>query len=75
MIGDEAQIFRSDHKDAVDFRALVADHVLLNHPNVLVTPHNAYNTIEAMHRILESSMTIIEAFANGKPQNVVHVAA
>jgi D-lactate dehydrogenase len=75
VLRDEAQIFRSRASGAVDFRALVADHALLDHPKVLVTPHNAYNTVEAMHRIVASTISIIEAFARGKPENVVYAAA
>ena len=39
--------------------------------NVIVTPHIAYNTREAIHRILETTKSNIESFVNGKIQNSV----
>jgi D-lactate dehydrogenase len=72
LIGEEAAIFHQNATpDAEDFKALVANHVLLRFPNVLVTPHNAYNTEAALQRIIETTITNIEAFANGTPQHVV----
>jgi D-lactate dehydrogenase len=50
---------------------LVANHVLLRFPNVVVTPHNAYNTESAVARIIDTTLSNIEAFARGEPQNVV----
>jgi D-lactate dehydrogenase len=68
---DEAEIFRGAGKPTRDLRALVANHVLLRFPNVLVTPHNAYNTKEAIVRIIDATLDNIEAFARGEPQNLV----
>ncbi len=49
LIREEAQIFRGAWSKGHDLKALVANHVLLRFPNVVVTPHTAYNT-EAGHR-------------------------
>jgi D-lactate dehydrogenase len=40
-------------------------------PNVIVTPHNAFNTREAFLRILDTTIDNIVAFVNGAPINVV----
>jgi D-lactate dehydrogenase len=66
-------IFHQDAiRDAEDFKALVANHVLLRFPNVIVTPHNACNTeAAALERIVATTLANIEAFAQGTPQNVV----
>lgn len=72
LIGEEAEIFRSDRRELdQNLRALVADHALLRFPNVIVTPHIAYDTDEALRRILDTTLANIEAFARGQPQNVV----
>jgi D-lactate dehydrogenase len=72
LIREEAAIFHQDAiRDAEDFKALVANHVLLRFPNVIVTPHNAYNTEAALERIIATTLANIEAFAQGTPQNVV----
>jgi len=49
--------------------SLDADLVQL--PNVIVTPHNAFNTNEAFIRILDTTIDNIVAFVNGTPTNVV----
>ena len=72
LIREEAAIFRAGAADKpYDLKALVADHVLLRFPNVLVTPHVAYNTDEALRRIIDTTLANIRAFATGTPQNVV----
>jgi D-lactate dehydrogenase len=40
-------------------------------PNLLLTPHIAYNTQEAVQRIHQMTATNIRAFASGNPQNSV----
>jgi len=72
LIREEAAIFHQEAvRDVEDFKALVANNVLLRFPNVIVTPHNAYNTEAALERIIATTLANIEAFAQGKPQNVV----
>jgi D-lactate dehydrogenase len=44
---------------------------LLQHPNVLVTPHCAFFTHEASKRLIKTTIKNIEGYINGKPQNVV----
>ncbi len=75
LIREEAEIFRRDKAvDVSDLKALVANHVLLRFPNVLVTPHNAYNTDAALARIMETTIANIEGFAAGRPVNLIEVA-
>ena len=40
--------------------------------NVIITPHIAYNTAEAIYRILETTMRNINAFEKGIIQNKVN---
>ena len=71
LIREEAQIFREAWSDGHELKALVANHVLLRFPNVIVTPHTAYNTESAVGRIIETTLENIEAFGRGEPQNLV----
>lgn len=69
---DEAQMFR-DGVDlpAIGLRALAADHALLSFDNVIVTPHIAYDTHEAVRRITDITLASIQAFADGGLINAV----
>jgi D-lactate dehydrogenase len=39
--------------------------------NVVITPHNAFNSIEAVERIFNTTIDNVMAFVNGKPINLV----
>jgi len=40
-------------------------------PNVLITPHNAFNSKEAIERILKTTIENIKKFLEGNPMNLV----
>ena len=44
---------------------------LIDHPRVIVTPHLAFNTTEAVERILDTAAANIKNFASGAPTNVL----
>lgn len=44
---------------------------LISHSCALVTPHNAYNTREAAHRLIQDTIGIIKAFKAGTPINSI----
>jgi D-lactate dehydrogenase len=52
-------------------RQAIQNHLILKHPNVVFTPHNAFNSQEALERILQTTADNIAAFAAGAPRNVV----
>jgi len=52
-------------------RQAIQNHLILKHPNVVFTPHNAFNSQEALERILQTTADNITAFAAGTPKNVV----
>lgn len=70
-IREEAELLRSIFAEQHDVQTLFAEHMLTHQPNVLVTPHNAFNTREAMERLLDTSVQNIVSFAKGECQNVV----
>jgi len=71
MIREEAELICSFFCDQYDLRNLVANHVLLRMRNVIVTPHSAFNTREAVDRIVQTTVENIHAFLAGTPRNVV----
>ena len=50
---------------------LPADHPFVALDNVLLTPHVAYNTLEATHALLDISIDNILNYSRGNPVNVV----
>ncbi|MFO8082857.1 MAG: hydroxyacid dehydrogenase [Desulfobacterales bacterium] len=61
-------VFRKQKKHNIE--TLLTDHILLRLRNVYITPHNAFNTREAVQRILDVTVENITAYVSGKPQNV-----
>lgn len=47
------------------------NHVLLTYDQALITPHNAFNSSEALKKILEVTVQNVENFLAGKKENVV----
>jgi D-lactate dehydrogenase len=68
---DESEYINNPQQREVDFKTLCIDHVLMHHPKVLVTPHNAFNSHEALVRILESTAENIKSFTESKPVHTV----
>jgi len=52
-------------------RRAIQNHLILKKQNVVFTPHNAFNSQEALERILDMTADNIAAFAAGAPKNVV----
>lgn len=47
-----------------DPRVILEDHILMDREDVLVTPHNAFNSQEAMERIAETTLENIRSSSN-----------
>ncbi len=54
-----------------DIATLLANHILISRKDVIITPHNAFNSVEALERIFNTTAKNIEAFVDGEPANVV----
>ncbi len=52
-------------------RAAMRVHLLQRRENVVLTPHIAFNSHEAVRRILDTTVDNIAGFLRGRPQNVV----
>jgi len=72
LLKDERQILaQSLAQDKL--RTLLLNHSLLNRDNVVITPHIAFNSREAVQRILETTLDNLRAFLRGQPQNLVTI--
>lgn len=68
---DEMQFFKSGNAHAEELRTMLENHMLMKMPNVLITPHNAFNSQEALERIFKTTTENIKGFIDGKPVNLV----
>jgi D-lactate dehydrogenase len=70
-VKEERQVLSPEFAGECDLKAVLANHILLNKPNVIITPHNAFNSSEALQRILDTTRENIEGFVGGKIANAV----
>lgn len=74
VIKDELNFLSSpNHPGEHDLKIVLANHLLVDFPNVIITPHNAFNTWEALSRILDTTVNNINQFLSGKPENIVKI--
>ena len=57
--------------DPAALQSLVRNTILARMNNVIITPHIAFNSEEALNKILATTVSNVAAFAAGHPQNVV----
>lgn len=57
--------------DQAKLQAVLCNHVLANDERVIITPHIAFNSREAVERILQTTVENISAYVASKPVNVV----
>ncbi|MFP4139605.1 MAG: NAD(P)-dependent oxidoreductase [Planctomycetota bacterium] len=70
-IGEEAELLSSSF-DTDKLTNIVRSHALMRMDNVVITPHMAFNSEEAVLRIIETTVENIHRFLEDKPQNVVN---
>ena len=57
--------------DGVKLQAVLRNHVLAKHEQVIITPHIAFNSREAVERILQTTVENISAYLAAAPNNVI----
>ncbi len=71
FIKEEAQLLSKEFPKTCDLKTALRNHILLQQKNVIVTPHNAFNSKEAIERIIETTVLNIESFLKNKPINII----
>ena len=61
----------ADEPPAAELQEALESFAILHSDRAILSPHNAFNTREALDRILAASIENIRAFFAGSPQNVV----
>ena len=70
LVKEERQLLLEPHT-LEQFRAATRNRLLLSRDDVVFTPHNAFNSREALERILDTTIANLEAFRTGSPINSV----
>lgn len=70
-IKEERQLLTKEFLQECDIKTQLLNHVLLTKDNVIITPHNAFNSTEALQRILVTTFENMQSFIRSNPQNVV----
>ena len=70
LVKEERQLLEQDFPKERLITAL-KNHILLHRENVVITPHIAFDSQEALQRILETTVANITGFLHGTPINVV----
>jgi D-lactate dehydrogenase len=68
---EEKELLSEEYLKKVDIKTELLDHVLLTRDDVVITPHNAFNSKEAMEEILETSVANIKGYINNAPINII----
>jgi len=69
---DEIEFLVSDSKDPDMMQTLLQGHALIDMPQVVMTPHIAFNSHEGKQEILRTTLENIKRFIAGSPQNNIH---
>lgn len=69
FLANEEKLFKSSNADSM--REYMRDHAIVKRPNVIFTPHNAFNSIEAKKRILNTSLDNIICYNQDHVNNSV----
>ncbi|MEK6869835.1 MAG: hypothetical protein AABX74_06370, partial [Nanoarchaeota archaeon] len=67
----DAQVMSKHFPKKCDMKIILEDHILAKKDNVIITPHNAFNSKEALQRILDTTVENIRGFLNKKIINEV----
>jgi D-lactate dehydrogenase len=70
LLQDVEEVMHSHNKNRALHTSYI-NNLLIDHPKTIITPHNAFNSTEALQRIITTTVENISTFLAGKPQNIV----
>lgn len=72
FVAEEAELMAKDFPKKCDLGTIVRNHMLIARNDVIITPHIAFNSKEAVERILATTVENIAAYSAGKAINAVN---
>jgi D-lactate dehydrogenase len=70
-IREESELMSKGFPASCDLGTVVRNHILINRDDVIITPHIAFNSREAVERIMATTVESIKSFDAGQPINLV----
>ena len=67
----EEEFLKRDDLAAITLKEAMESFSIMRSERAILTPHNAFNTGEALERILIATSGNLKAFFGGKPQNII----
>ncbi len=71
VLKEERALLTKEFLKTCDLKTQLLNHILLTKENVVVTPHNAFNSTEALQEILTVTIGNIMTYISGVPTNTV----
>ena len=72
VLSEEKQLLMNPNASEESLKQALRNRSMLQRPDMVITPHIAFDSAEAVERILDTTIANIKAFRAGKPQNQVH---
>jgi len=70
-VKEEKEILSPHFAKKSNLKTILENHLLIARDDVIIPPHNAFNSQEALERILDTTIENIKGFLKKKPQNTV----
>ncbi|MDM7273879.1 hydroxyacid dehydrogenase [Sulfurihydrogenibium azorense] len=70
----EEEYLKRDDIPAIKLKKALESFYILHSENVIVSPHNAYNTKDALYRILDITLDNLKSYLEGNPKNKVEAS-
>lgn len=71
FIKEEISLLSKGFSPEANLKIALENHILMERENVIITPHNAFNSKESLEKILETTVLNTRSFIRGKLTNVV----
>lgn len=71
FVEDEAKLLFAPHPNEESLKTTLVNHYLIDHPRAIIAPHNAFNTDEAIRRILDTATENMKSFERNQPINLI----
>ena len=70
FLGDEKSFVLNDKEEEHNLKAVIQNHVLIDMPNVIITPHNAFNTQKRSKEFWTRTLRISKVLLRREKRNI-----